>query len=467
MYTDERLRALTQRRDTLALQRTQKIEERQAIADIAEEEARSELTEVEDAKTRSLTADIKLCDQQILNVDERIHELSEEMSRDNKLTEGGIAVRRAQARVSAIQESATYTKENRKNSYFTDLIKLGLNLDATGESGERLRRHATDVATLPEYRDLSRTDGQGGYFVPPAWLMNEYIELARPARAYANLVTREALPGGTDSINIPKVASGTSTAIQNGDNVSVSDTDLTDTFINCPVRTIAGQQNVAIQLLDQSPVNFDQVIFRDLLADYAVKLDLQVLFGSGNGGQVLGTHNTSGIQTVEVGGSDVPHFYSSVADAIQLIHTTRFLPPTHIVMHPRRWAWLTAAMDANNRPLITPTAGGVQAFNNIASFDGVVSQQVVGQMQGLPIVTDPNIGTTFGNESGGGTEDVVYVQRSEDITLYESGIRTRVLQEIGASTLTVTLQVYGYLAYTAARYPQSIVEIGGLVAPTF
>lgn len=465
MYTDERLRALTQRRDTLALERTQKIEERQAIADIAEEEARSELTEVEDAKTRSLTADIKLLDQQILNTDERIQELSEEMSRDAKLTEGGIAVRRAQARVSAIQESATYTKDNRQASYFQDLIKVGLNLDATGEAGERLRRHATDVATLPEYRDLNRTDGTGGYFVPPAWLMNEYIELARPARAYANLVDNQTLPGGTDSINIPKVNSGTAVGIQNGDNTSVTEVDLTDTFINAPVRTIAGQQDVAIQLLDQSPVNFDQVIFRDLLADYATKVDIQTLAGSGTAGQVLGVHNTSGIQTIVVAGNTIGNFYSAIADGIQRVYTRRFLPPTHIVMHPRRWAWLTAALDSSQRPLVGIAAD--QPMNSIAAMSGLGSQMVVGQMQGLPIVTDPNIGTTFGNESGGGTEDVVYVQRSQDITLYESGVRSRVLQEVGSGTLTVRLQVYGYLAFTAARYPSSVVEVSGLIPPTF
>jgi hypothetical protein len=31
----------------------------------------------------------------------------------------------------------------------------------------------------------------------------------------------------------------------------------------------------------------------------------------------------------------------------------------------------------------------------------------------------------------------------------------------------VLLQLYGYLAFSAARYPQSVVEITGLAAPTF
>lgn len=53
--------------------------------------------------------------------------------------------------------------------------------------------------------------------------------------------------------------------------------------------------------------------------------------------------------------------------------------------------------------------------------------------------------------------------------LYESSIRTRMLPETLSGNLTVRLQVYGYIAFTAARYPKSIVELGGtgLSTPTF
>jgi hypothetical protein len=93
----------------------------------------------------------------------------------------------------------------------------------------------------------------------------------------------------------------------------------------------------------------------------------------------------------------------------------------------------------------------------------VASQQVVGNMLGLPVVTDPNLPTNL----GGGTEDPILVLRASDIVLWEGGIRARVLPETKAQNLTVILQVYGYLAFSAARYPQSIVQITGLTAPTF
>jgi HK97 family phage major capsid protein len=232
------------------------------------------------------------------------------------------------------------------------------------------------------------------------------------------------------------------------------------------VRTVAGQQDVAIQLLDQSPVSFDEVIFRDLVADYATKVDLQVISGSGASGQVTGVRSTSGITTITYSAASptVAQLYSKIADAVQRVHTLRFMSPTVIVMHPRRWAYLLAASDNQGRPLVVPDAGNPQ--NAIATLGAVASQQVVGQMHGLPVVTDPSMPTNLGAST---TEDVIHVLRASDLLLYESGIRTRVMSEVLSGNLSVRLQVYGYLAFSAARYPASVVEIGGsgLIAPTF
>jgi HK97 family phage major capsid protein len=160
----------------------------------------------------------------------------------------------------------------------------------------------------------------------------------------------------------------------------------------------------------------------------------------------------------------VAKLYSKIADAVQRVHTLRFMAPTVIVMHPRRWAYLLAASDSNGRPLVVPDAGNPQ--NAVATLGSVASQQVVGQMHGLPVVTDPSMPTNLGAST---TEDVIHVLRASDVLLYESGLRSRVLPEVGSGNLTVRLQVYGYLAFTAARYPASVVEIGGtgLIAPAF
>jgi HK97 family phage major capsid protein len=462
---DERLKRLIARREAAATERETLLAKRKAIVDLAEEEVRADLSDEEDAEFRKFTADIALKDAEIKNYDERIKELSEEIERSKALTAGAAAVRRAASKLEAVNEEKMYVRGNGR-SYIKDLVRHQLNLDDNGEAHQRLQRHASEVQTDKEYRDLLRTDGNGGYFVPPLWLMSMYAELARAGRAYANLVTNEALPGGTDSINIPVIATGTATAVQTADNTGVQETDLTDSSVTAPVRTIAGQQDLAIQLIDQSPVNFDEIVFRDLVADYATKVDLQVIAGSGTSGQVTGVRGTSGITTVTFtsGSPTVAALYSKIADAVQRVHTLRFLPPTVIVMHPRRWAYFLAASDSNGRPLVVPNAGNPQ--NAVGSLSAVASQQVVGQMHGLPVVTDPNIPT---NDGASTNQDVIHILRASDLLLWESSIRTRVMPEVGSGTLTTRLQVYGYLAFSAARYPKSVVEISGtgLIAPTF
>lgn len=463
---NERLQRLINLRGKAAEELEKLTASRKAITDLVRDSGREELSAEEDTEYREKTQEIAKKQTEIKGFDERIKELSDEEARAGDLDEGAKNVRKAQQLLTDVKEPVTYSAENARGmnarSYFQDLMRYQLGMDADGKAQERLRRHAIDVETDKQYRDLDRVDGNGGYFTPPVWLVKDYIALARAGRPYANVVQNLPLPSGISSLQIPKISSGTAVGIQTADNAPVTEVDLDDTFIEAKVRTVAGQQDVAIQSLEQSPINFDEVIFQDLYADYAVKVDLQVLQGSGSNGQVVGVHSTPGIESIAIDTLSVAAFYAAVADGIQRVYTLRHQAPTHIAVHPRRWAWLNAQLDDNNRPLVAPSAQAPQ--NAIASFGSITPEGIVGSMQGLPVLADASIGTAYGT---GHNEDVVYVQRSSDMLLYESGIRSRVLNEVGSGNLTVRLQVFGYILFTAERYPKSIVEIGGLPAPEF
>jgi hypothetical protein len=140
-------------------------------------------------------------------------------------------------------------------------------------------------------------------------------------------------------------------------------------------------------------------------------------------------------------------------------------------MHPRRWAWLLSLSDTQNRPFVVPNPQG--PFNNPATATDPAYGQVVGNLQGLPVVTDASVQTSQGT----GPEDIVYVYRNADCLLWEDGggapRQLRFEQTLG-NQLTVKLVVYGYMAFTAERYPLGVSIIGGngalgngLVAPTF
>ena len=456
---NERLLKLQELRTAAAAKVAELKEKRDAITAKVEAEKREDLTEEETAEFRTLRAAVKVEMDKVDDLDEQIDELRSEIERSGRQEERSKTI--IKATVTDVREAVTYEKGNGK-SYVQDLLSRKFSV-GDEEAEARLSRHAVEA------RALNRTDGTGGYMVPPAWLMDHFIELARPGRVYANLVPTEALPPNTDSFNLPKISTGTSTAIQTADNAAIAEVDLTDTSVRFDVKTIAGAQALSIQALEQSPLNFDEIIFRDLAGDYATKLDLQVISGSNSGNQVKGVRNASGILTstaTDTGSqlSKVKTAYSKIADAIQQIHTSRYMAPEVIVMHPRRWAAFQAVFTSNDVPF--GAASGSASLPQLGAFNGVVPAGYVGQLHGLPVVTDPNLPTNLGAATN---EDVIHVLRVSDLLLFESSIRTRTLEQTRADNLTILLQVYGFLAFSAERQPKGVCEIGGsaLTAPTF
>lgn len=435
----------------------------QAIVDTANEQTR-DLTDDENGDFAARRARIE-------EIDARVAELEEQERRDQAAAEIRARLRPA-AQVTS--EPRVYERGNGA-SYFKDLTLSQINRDEPAQ--ERLRRHATELRVdaqagpieglpEPERRALSRTDGAGGEFVPPLWLVNEFAALARAGRPTADLVMSRPLPPGTDSINVPRVTGGTATAAQTADGAAVQSTDATTDSVSAGVKTIAGQQDMALQLIEQSPVNFDEIIFADLIADHATKVNVQVLSGTNANGQVKGILTLAGTNAVTYTDASptVPEVYPKIADGIQRIHTGRFLPPQAHIMHPRRWAWFLSSLDTTNRPLVLPNAE--DAYNALARISNVASENVVGTLQGLPVVIDPSIPT---NQGAGTNEDIIVTARASDHWLFEGALRSRVLSEVLSNTIQVRLQVYSYIAFLPDRYPTSVSKITGtgLVTPTF
>jgi hypothetical protein len=77
---------------------------------------------------------------------------------------------------------------------------------------------------MVERRDLSSTDTAGGDFVSPLYMVNDWINVIRMGRPFANAANNVPLPDNTDTIIWPKVTSGTATAAQ-ADLGAVQETD--------------------------------------------------------------------------------------------------------------------------------------------------------------------------------------------------------------------------------------------------
>lgn len=379
---------------------------------------------------------------------------------------------------SGVRESDLTYQRSGEHSFFSDMYQSRMNGDRRAQ--DRLEAHMNEQEQIAadEGRALSTTAGAGGQFVPPTWMNDEWVRLARAGRPTANIVRHFDLPDGANSINIPRVATGAATAAQ-ADNGSVQSTDPTTDAITVPVRTVAGQVDTARQLVDRAQPGIDQILFGDLHADYATKINVQVISGSGSAPNATGILNTASIEAVTyTDASPTPaELYPKIADAVyNRVGTLRLMPAEAIIMHPRRWGWLLAAVDSNGRPLVVPNPNaGVIGFGSPAQVSqgaGVdmttnAATVPVGFMLGLPVYVDPSIPTNLG---GGTNEDAIIVLRTSDAYLFEDGEPNDATYfEVLSGSLGVRFQVYGYFAFTAARYPKSIATVGGtgLVTPTF
>jgi HK97 family phage major capsid protein len=355
--------------------------------------------------------------------------------------------------------SEAYEAQLRLNEHAQVIDRAAADLPAEFRAGPTKRAAGAETRVNP-----NRTDGQGGYFVPPLWVMEDAVMLLRAGRATADRCNVRNLPPGTDSINLPKVATGTTTAVQTADAAGVSSTDMTDTFVSGPVRTIAGQQDIGLQLLEQSPANFDEVVFADLIADYNQKLDIQVMSGSNAAGQVKGIFNVSGINTIAYTDATptVQELWVPLTQSLSKVASLRFLPGDCIVMHPSRWYWIVGALDTTGRPLVSPEGGN--GLNSLAVLDATAAEGVVGSIAGVPIVVDANMSV---NNGAGTNQDRILTGRLKDAYLYEGALRTRALVEILSGNLQVRLQTYNYVALIADRYPTaySLIDGTGLIVP--
>jgi len=484
------LEFLRQQLDKLLEARKAAAEARDAAIKAAADEKRN-LTDEEQAAFDGKLTEVRKFDVDIEAARARIAEVeaSEALAQQARATQ---AQARQQGGAQIGYEPTVYGKGSGV-SYFQDLARAQARGDQ--DSIGRLQRHAKELDTLLPMRERAReeraakqmrgmtdvpeaaresvferrvnpnrTDGQGGYFVPPLWLVDQFINLPRFGRTCANLCQGFDLPAGTDSINLPKVSTGTATAVQTADAAAVQSTDMTDTTVSAPVRTIAGQQDIAMQLLDQSPINFDEVIFADLMADLNQKLDIQVINGSGSSGQALGILNVSSINAVTYTDASptLPELYVPLVQSASLIEKNRKLPATGVVMIPSMWYWATGQLDTAGRPLIVlPSV----AYNPAAVQNGLAAEGAAGVLQyGAPVYTDGNIPSNLG---GGTNETRIITARWNDLYLWEGSVRTRALMEVLSGTLQVRLQVWEYFAFLGGRRPESISVISGTgVIPT-
>ena len=416
-------------------------------------------------------------------LDERIADLETIEARKARPAVGGAVVRR---------EERTYSKHKNvagETSFFADAFNAQLG-DFTAR--QRLERHLNEVRVENEFvsQRETRAVATSGFagLVVPQYLVDAAALALRNGRPTANICRKLQLPPQGMSLIIPRGTTAATAASQATENSAASNTDEVWTNLTVSVVTIAGQQQVSRQSLERGTPGLDELIYLDLAGAYHAQLDTQVLNGSGSSGQMLGIIQTGSIGAATAFGAapTAANFSLKVAGQVANVSGAGAqVSPGYIIMAPRRWGWLNGLVDTSNRPIVVPNAQG--PYNAVilnatgASSDGGEGSQVsttlarvVGTLQGLPVIVDPNMPTNVGTN----TEDIVVVGDFNQALLWEEGDgmprMLRFEQTLG-NQLTTALVVYGYAAFSAGRYPTAFGKVGGLdstatfglVAPSF
>jgi HK97 family phage major capsid protein len=444
-----------------------KLEERKAaqaaldnVLAIPTAEGRSELTDAENLEFVAKRDVLKALDQEIDTLEERVADLTAEQERRDNLARVSAQVP-AVGGAKVISEARTYNPQNDKRGhrFFADVASRQYDPDAA----ERLARHMNEerLERQRDGREL-RAVGTSAFvnLVVPQYLTDMVAPKRKAMRPLANIANAHPLPAQGMTVEISRITTGSSVAVQATQNSAVSETNMDDTALSIAVKTSAGQQTASRQAIDRG-AGIDDVIIQDLLGALETNID-----------NTLITEATTGLDAVTDANLDVAYtdasptaaeLWPKLFDAVQQVQTNHFGGVSHFLMHPRRFWWL-ASQVGTNFPFVNLTGAGPQAGGSVTTAG--YGDGPSGYLAGLPVIVDANVATNLG---AGTNEDAIYAVSADEVHLWEDDTTYIRTEEVNASTLGVLFVVFRYWAYTVSRYPNAHARINGtgLITPTF
>jgi HK97 family phage major capsid protein len=447
------------------------IKETELILAKAQQEGRSHLTEEEAERVEELKqARVKAKDD-IEGAKRKLAEANEvkaeEMEREEKQREISPTGVRAQGRDQRLQvgrEERTYRPDTDPygKGFLMDVCRQFMFQDV--EASSRLQRHmAEERVERAEY--MKRAVGTGAWagLTVPQYLTDMYAPATAALRPFADICNRHPLPENGMSVNISRVTTASSAALQATENTLVSETDMDDTLLTIPVQTAAGRQTVSRQAIDRGQ-GIEDVTLQDLFNRVATVLDSTLINQATTGLTAVAVANTY-TDASPTG----PELYPKIIGAAAGVEAALLAmgAPSHAVMHSRRWYWLASQMQSVwpmiNWTGIPPQSAGVA--NSGSSYASGVRGVLP---SGLQVIVDNNIGTGYG---AGTNEDEIYVVPNSECHLWEDNngplfIRA---EQAKAESLGVVLVAYTYFAYTFQRYANAMQKVAGtgLTPPSF
>jgi HK97 family phage major capsid protein len=449
--------------------------EAKAILAIAGQEGRSNLTPEEDERiTKLFTArdqaksDLRGIETKLENA-QRIKAEEKEAVEQARQTERTPAADRAQqaqrdradTHIKVGTEERTYRPDiDRKGALFLrDVVRSFLFRDADAE--QRLSRHMAEER-VERAGQVTRAVGTGAFtgLVVPQYLTDMYAPHVKALRPFADICNKHDLPAEGMTVNISRITTGTTVALQATENTAGSESAIDDTLLTENVKTATGWQDVSRQAIERG-TGLEDVVMDDLFRAYATNLDSSLINDATTGLAAVANAFTY-TDTSPTGGE----FYPKILEAAAGVEANLLAQgvPTHVIFHSRRWYWLSAQMTSTwpliNQPGYPPQSGGQSnAVGYNQGARGVLPN-------GLLAIVDNNVPTNVSS-----TQDEVYVVPANECHLWEDPSAPVFLraEQAMAKELSIRLVIYGYYAYSFRRYTNAISKIGGsgLTTPAF
>jgi len=364
------------------------------------------------------------------------------------------------ARVGAEERTYRPDQDRRGSSFERDVAAAFL---GDYEARDRLGRHMQEER-VERGDQLQRAAGTGAFsgLVVPQYLTDLYAPAAAARRPFADAIRGHDLPAQGMTVNLSRITTATSVALQASENSAVSETDIDDTLMTINVQTNAGQQTLSRQAIERG-AGVEPVVLDDLFRRYATTLDSTLLNQATNG-----LTNVATAVAYTDATPTATEFYPKILEGLSGVEAALLDQASGeniAVMHSRRWYWMQNAL-SSTWPLISQP--GIAAQMSGVNLGTTYGSGVRGTLpNGTPVVVDNNIATNYG---AGTNEDEVYLVDRNECHLWEDPNAPMYIraEQPKLANLGVLMVVYGYFAYTHARYTQAR-KIGGtgLVTPTF
>lgn len=447
------------------------IKETELILAKAQQEGRSNLTEEEGERVEELKAARVKAKDDIEGAKRKLAEANEvkaeEMERDEQSRQIEPTPTRKPSYDKTVRvgsEERTYRKDQDPygKQFLMDIAKQFSFQDV--EASSRLSRHmAEERVERAEYMQRTAV-GTGGFagLTVPQYLTDMYAPATANLRPFADVCNKHPLPDAGMSVNISRITTPTSAALQASENTAVQDSTIDDTLLTVNIQTAAGQQTLSRQAIERG-TGIEDVTMQDLFNRVATVLDSTLLNQATNG-----LTNVATAVTYTDGTPTGSELYPKILGAASGVEAALLAMgrPSHAVMHSRRWYWLSSQMSAV-WPLINWSGVPVQAGGTANSGSSYNSGPRGVLPCGLEVIVDNNVATTL----GGGTEDELYVVPQTECHLWEDPSAPLFIraEQPAAASLGVLLVAYSYFAYTFGRYANGMGKVSGtgLAAPTF